>query len=104
MRTLIPTTVLAALLLLGGCRPHRHYQRVWARPELDTLVNQANSLQPDGGARKASIDDDIEGAKTSDEIFNEPVMDFPDPPKEHEMRKRNSKAEQEELEDYFGMH
>lgn len=101
---MILTTMLAALLLLGGCRRHRHYERVWARPALDTLVNDSNSLQPDGGARKASIDDDLEGAKSVEEIFDEPVMDIPDPPKEKDMRKRNSKAEQQELEDYFGMH
>lgn len=102
-RTVILTVLFAALLLtLGGCRRFRHYDRVWARPALDTLVNDSNRLEPDGGARRMSIDDDLEGAKSIDEIFDEPVMDLPDPPEENEMRRRNSQEDRDELDYYFG--
>ena len=69
-------------MVLTGCR--RHYQRVWTMPAVDTLQH-----------------DDMEKPQTVDEIFDEPVMDIPEPPQEKDFRKSSSKKEKDELNEYF---
>ena len=48
--------------------------------------------------------DDMEKPQTVDEIFNEPVMDMPEPPQEKDFRKSRSKKDKDELDEYFMSH
>ena len=84
MKRLVSIAFVAAVACLAMTSCRRHYQRMWTMPVVDTLQH-----------------DDMEKPKTVDEIFNEPVMDIPEPPQEKDLRKSNSKKDKDELDEYF---
>jgi hypothetical protein len=84
MKRLVSVVFVAVVACIAMTSCRRHYQRVWTMPAVDTLQH-----------------DDMEKPKTVDEIFNEPVMDIPEPPQEKDLRKPNSKKDKDELDEYF---